>query len=435
MNGFWRAYEWVEKTFWNSLSKKLCGFLFISLFQLFLVAYLWFVLGALYTRLQAGPLSDSARLVMAAAIDHALLWVIGFWVVSLAVIVFMIGYLRFLIVRPIKMIITIFNEIGAGEGDLSRNIPTVTFDEIRDLSLSYNRFVAKMREIISQVRLLSGQTAVGAARTRNSVDESLSMASKQDDCAAQVRGASKESTDGIEDVSAKAHEIVTTTLSNLVMARESFDELNVVSERISSISLQMGHFNQTVVGLSQRSVSIQSIVGLIKAISEQTNLLALNAAIEAARAGDAGRGFAVVASEVGKLADRVKAATNEIAANIEDMLTLVVNTESETAQITHKAEETRELVERSSRHFGKMIGDFEQTTGSLNAMVSTLDALAGANRQINVHVGEIHELGRSVRTRLDQTEALACEHSIAAERMQELLSRFVIGETAPATRQ
>ena len=381
-----------------------------------------------------GPLSDSARLILVGAIDHALFWVVGFWFVSLGVTIFMIGYLRYLIVRPIKMIITIFNEIGAGEGDLSCNIPTVTFDEIRDLSLSYNRFVAKMREIISQVRLLSGQMAMGAARTRHSVDESLSIASKQDDYAAQVRGASNESTDGIEDVSAKAHGIVETTLSNLTLARESFAELNLVSERINSIRLQMGHFNQTVEGLSQRSVSIKSIVGLIKAISEQTNLLALNASIEAARAGEAGRGFAVVASEVGKLADRVKAATNEIAGNIESMLALVAYTEGETTDITHEADEAQEVVERSSRHFGKMIGDFEQTTGSLHATVSTLDALAGAHRQINLHVGEIHELGQSVRMRLDQTEALACEHSVAAEDMQELLSHFVLGEPASAVR-
>ena len=57
------------------------------------------------------------------SIDGALFWTLALWVVSVVFIAFMVWYLRFLIVRPLKMIIQIFNEIGAGEGDLSRTSP------------------------------------------------------------------------------------------------------------------------------------------------------------------------------------------------------------------------------------------------------------------------------------------------------------------------
>jgi len=427
MDWFWRVYQWVEKTFWNSLSKKLCGFLFVSLFQLILIAYLYVELDSVRGQLRAGPLSESVRQGMAESLDAVLMWSTGFWVFSLCLIVFLIWYLRFLIVRPINLIISIFNEIGAGEGDLSRDIPTITFDEIRDLSVSYNRFVTKMREIIGQVRLMSVRIAMDSARTRNNVHESLSSAGQQDACATLVRDASGESTLGIERVTVQAHEISETTSSNLAVARQSYEELNLVAERIYGISQQVGHFNQTVEDLSQRSISIKSIVDLIKTISEQTNLLALNAAIEAARAGEAGRGFAVVADEVRKLSERVKSATNEVSSNIEGMLSLVANTEVETNDISHGTEDARQVVERASQHFRDMIGDFEHTSGNLNSIVSTLDGLEGANRQINQHVSEIHSLGRNVKTCLDLTDATSEELSSAAEQVQELVSRFVIG--------
>lgn len=428
MGWFWRTYAFIEKTFWNSLGKKLGSFLFISLFQLILIVYLYVELSGLRDALRAGAVSEAGRQAMAGTLDEVLIWSAAFWVFSLVTIVFQIWYLRYLIVRPIRMIITIFNEIGAGEGDLSRDIPTITFDEIRELSQSYNRFVTKMREIISLVRLMSVRIALDSARTRKNVAESLAIARDQDACATRVHETSDASTQGIEELTVQAHSISDTTLSNLGLARESFDELNIVAERISNISQQVGHFNKTVEDLSERSASIKSIVDLIQAISDQTNLLALNAAIEAARAGEAGRGFAVVADEVRKLAERVKVATNEISGNIEGMLGLVANTEVETGEISTGTEAAREVVARASQHFRIMIEDFERTAGSLNDMVSTLDTLAGSNRQINGHVSEIHGLGQDVKARLDRTEHDAEELSADTEQVQELVSRFIVGE-------
>lgn len=428
MEWFWRLYTLIEKTFWNSLTKKLCSFFFISLFQLAMVGYVYLVLEDVRTGLHASNLAPAVLQSMEGRIDQAIVWIFVLWLVCVVFIGFMVWYLRYLIVRPLKRIIGIFNEIGDGEGNLSHDIPTITFDEIRDLSLSYNRFLAKMREIISNVRLMTVRIAMDSARTSKNVSESLSSARQQDEVATQVREASDRTTDGINQVTNQTQGISQTTVSNLSMARDSYDELKAVADRIYTISQKVGHFNQTVDDLNQRSSSIKTIVDLIKDISDQTNLLALNAAIEAARAGESGRGFAVVADEVRKLAEKAKNASDEISQNIDSMLTLVSETQVETGQITQDTDEAREVVSRASQHFGKMVGDFETTSDSLSDIAVTMEGFAQTNREVNVHVSEIHQLSQEVTSRLNHTEQVAGALSRAAEQVQELVSRFVIGE-------
>jgi len=426
MDWFWRVYTLIEKSFWNSLTKKLCSFFFLSLFQLIMVAYVYMVLSDIKEQVKSHPMAASDAIQQ--SIDSAIVWTSVLWLLGFVFTGFMVWYLRYLIVRPLKMIIGIFNEIGAGEGDLSRDIPTITYDEIREVSISYNRFQLKMREIIGNVRLMTVRIAMDSARTRKNVSESLGSARQQDEFATQVRDASDQTTTGINQVTVQTQAISATTLSNLDVARESFDELKTVADRIYDISQKVGHFNQTVEDLSQRSASIKTIVDLIKDISDQTNLLALNAAIEAARAGESGRGFAVVADEVRKLAEKVKNATDEISRNIDRMLGLVSDTQVETSEITAGTHQAREVVSRASQHFGRMMGDFESTSSSLTQIAGTMEDFAETNRQVNRHVSQIHGLGQQVTERLNRTEMVADELSGVAEQVQEMVSRFIIGE-------
>lgn len=73
----------------------------------------------------------------------------------------------------------------------------------------------------------------------------------------------------------------------------------------------------SVADLGDASGQIGDFTALITSIAEQTKLLALNATIEATRAGAAGTGFAVVAKEVKELAQRSKAATDQVATVID----------------------------------------------------------------------------------------------------------------------
>ena len=307
-----RLYDWNERTFWNSLTKKLMSFLLLFFIDL---AYLGIYLQQ--KRMVAeemGRAGVSAEVMqrVSAGMDHGLMLLIGLTVVALGWNILQILYIRFLILRPVRMIATIFDEIGRGEGDFSRNLPTITHDELRSLAEAYNRFADKMREIISEVRKMSVNIAREAVVVRKTVASTAERASRQGEIANVVFGSSSEAIQAIQEVSNSTELISHSTDANLATARASLNEMHDIVSKVHLVSDKLTTFNTTVDHLAERSDSIRKIAGLIKDIADQTNLLALNAAIEAARAGEMGRGFAVVADEVRKLAERSQSAAQQI---------------------------------------------------------------------------------------------------------------------------
>ena len=430
MSTFREIYESIEKTFWNSLTKKLFSFLFLFLLN---GAYLlvWHDRRGAVEAVVAGAGAAPETLVaVAAAFDAGLYAMLGLTVLALCMMLAQILYLRHLIVRPIRVITTIFDEIARGEGDFSRDLPLTTHDELRDLAASYNRFAAKMREIIGKVRTMSVSIAREAVQVKLGVERSALDARRQGEMTQTVFEASTHSTAAIGEVSDSAREIDASTLRNLDIARESLDEVRNIASKINAVSEKLQRFNHTVDDLSQRSESVKQIAALIREIADQTNLLALNAAIEAARAGEAGRGFAVVADEVRKLAERVNKATQEIVGNINGMLALVGETRAENDVINDDVEQTRDVVTRSAAQFEHMVGEFERTGGQLTQIAGGMASLTDTNAHVHANVTEIHHLSTAVAGQMDNCEQRTTDLTKSTEAVQELVSRFKIGSGA-----
>ena len=427
---FWKIYETVEKTFWNSLTKKLCSFLLLFFIDVFYLAIYVTQQKQIQALLTAGEVSPQLAQSVGDALDTGLYAMLALTVAALFINVGQILYIRHLIVRPVRIITTIFNEIAQGEGDFSHNLPLVTHDELRELAISYNRFAAKMRQIIGEVRRMSVSIARGAVKVRAHVAGSAKDAQAQGRMTEVVFTASTESTSAIDGVSASAQNISASTTKNLEIARASLDEMHDIAGKINAVSEKVVRFNVTVDDLSKRSGSVKEIASLIREIADQTNLLALNAAIEAARAGEAGRGFAVVADEVRKLAERVNRAAEEITGNIDGMIGRVMNTRSENEVINTDVLQAREVVGKSARQFEFMVGEFETTGEQLLQIAAAMEELSATNAQVHENVTTIHDVAGTVATHMGESEERTTELAAATESVQELVSRFKTGEGA-----
>lgn len=427
MGLFHRLYDWNERTFWNSLTKKLMSFLFLFLIDLAYVAIYWHQKGVLATEIARSGANVEALQRLSNSMDFGLELMLGLTALALVWNLLQIFYIRSLILRPIRIISSVFDEIGRGEGDFSRNLPTITHDELRTLAESYNRFADKMREIISEVRKMSVSIACEAVVVKKRVAAAADQADRQGEITHAVFDASTEAMLAIREVSGSTEQIASSTDANLVTARVALDGMEQIVAKVQNVSDKLSRFNETVGHLAGRSDSIRQIAGLIKDVADQTNLLALNAAIEAARAGEAGRGFAVVADEVRKLAERVNVATQEISDNIGGMITLVRETQTENSVINTDIRQTRDVVEHSSVEFRRMLGDFERTGEQLIQIATAMEELTATNGQEHEAVTQVSELSRQVAESMKASESSVQSLSQATESVQELVSRFKIG--------
>ncbi len=329
--------------------------------------------------------------------------------------------------RSVKELIEISSEMGSNEGDLSKDFPA-TGDGLSELSESYNLFLKKLRAIIVNIRKMGVNIAVESVNVARRIKVSAENAMKQKELADIIFNYSDEATVAIGEISQNVQFIADSTDKNLKTAKDSLVELKDVTKKINNVSQKLDNFGLTVKDLSQNSESIKEVVSLIQDISDQTNLLALNAAIEAARAGEAGRGFAVVADEVRKLAEKARSATEEISKNVSEMLRHVNSTLSETEEINVYTQQTKEVVERSSGNFERMVKDFENTNSQLSTIASAIEELSLTNGEIHGRVNEIHNLTMNVTKEMEHSQQSSKDLSRITEDMQEMILRFKTGQ-------
>ena len=156
---------------------------------------------------------------------------------------------------------------------------------------------------------------------------SLTSSSVELEAAAGTLMSTAAATEAGSEGAANASKEVSANINSVAGATEQISaSVGEISRQVQESSLiaqeavrQAKETDASISALVAAAARIGDVVKVIGAVSEQTNLLALNATIEAARAGEAGRGFAVVASEVKALATQTSKATEEIAAQIQEM--------------------------------------------------------------------------------------------------------------------
>ena len=342
------------------------------------------------------------------------------------------------------------------EGDLTRDVPVTTSDEVGELAAAFNQMVASLRDIAREVKTTSTAVNTSAAALSASAEE---MNASTEEIAATVEQMAK----GAE------HQASLVEQTSKVM-REMASAINEIAARAKSAAeaaAEAGYTAQTggksageamdkmkgvfsiiegaatgVKGFSDKTQQIGSIVDVITKIAQQTHLLALNATIEAARAGEAGRGFAVVAEEVRKLATEAASSAEKIAEIIKqiqgentkvatsiEVATREISSGREVLTYTGDAlEDIVRVVVEEVKKVQEISALTQQQTQGAQELVKTIDEIAKVAEDNAAATEEASAATTQQTASMEQMAQAAQQLSRLADRLKTLVARFNVGD-------
>lgn len=274
--------------------------------------------------------------------------------------------------------------ITLAEGDLTFVIGKTSKDETGQLLAALKNTVAKLSQIIGEVRNAS---------------DNLSSASTQVSATAQSlsQGASEQAA-SLEETSATLEQSAAGVEQNTQNAKLT----DTIAGKAAASTVKGG---EAVVQTLSAMKSIAERIGIIDDIAYQTNLLALNAAIEAARAGEHGKGFAVVAAEVRKLAERSQIAAQEI---------------------SKMASNSVGVAEGASELLKAIVPDIQQTAELVQEITASSEEQSIGISQINVAMAQLNQATQQNASASEELAATAEEMSGQAEQLYEVMSFFKV---------
>ena len=315
-------------------------------------------------------------------------------------------------------------EVASGSGDLTKVLQVTHRDEVGQIAEAFNQFVAKLREMFITVRDESDSLARDAAGL-NRVAEKIAEDSRVQSTELSATAATiEEITVSINHIADHVGETESLVSVSRVNSVESHRAMANVEREVQSILTAVSSLHGVMGNLSGQSEQIKGIVGVIRDIADQTNLLALNAAIEAARAGESGRGFAVVADEVRKLAERTAAATVQIA----EMIDTVIR---KTGEAINHADMTNEKVASGVSLSREAAARVEEIKSNAEEIASRMSEITSSTAEQGVATNEMARSAERVNVMAQQTdgslqEALATIQVLASrgDQLKSLVSQF-----------
>jgi methyl-accepting chemotaxis protein len=310
-------------------------------------------------------------------------WVVLAFVLVAAVFAFVMGMaISRAISRPLDAAVELARAVA--DGDLTRSIDESGKDEIGQMSRALAAMVARLRGIVTEVRL--GVESVSTAASQ--------IATGNIDLSQRT----EEQASNLQQTAASMEELTSTVKQNADNARAAAQLANGATAVAARGGQVVGEVADRMDAITQSSRRIADIIGVIDGIAFQTNILALNAAVEAARAGEQGRGFAVVASEVRGLAQRSAQAAKEIKSLIEDSVekvgsgaTLVAEAGRTMSDIVAQVRKVSDLVSeigaasieqsRGIEQVGQAVNQLDQVTQQNAALVEESAAAADSMQQ------------------------------------------------------
>ncbi|EIW89043.1 putative methyl-accepting chemotaxis sensory transducer [Alishewanella agri BL06] len=354
-------------------------------------------------------LSEELDLALAAASQQINRISVGIFAVILLLVIALVSLIARSIHRPIKQASADLARIRSDK-DFTHRLSLQGRDEITGLGADMNAVLSDVQGLIQSVNqsvsTLDQVTVqlAAAAKTTNQVMRGQQSETDMVATAITEMGAT------IQEIAANTENTANTAETSNQNALIGQQQVSETVQHIQALASRLQQASSATAELERDSVSIGSVLDVIRAIAEQTNLLALNAAIEAARAGDQGRGFAVVADEVRTLAQRTQQSTTEIEG-------IIKNLQHKTKDIAKVMLACRDDGMQSAEQAGSASQLLQQITGDISRIMDMTTQIATAIEEQSSVAAEVNRNVVKIRDMSEDTLRSAEHNSGLSEQV------------------
>ena len=347
-------------------------------------------------------------------------------VLTLGVSIFLAHYLGALNGARAKLIVDAMNAMA--QGDLSKRVDMDGEDEFAWLSREYTTARRGFADAVRAIMSSAVQLASAAEELSKITEQSSQGVEKQQREVQQVATAMEEMSATVQEVASNAANAATGAQEADEQSKNGYEVVNETIETIHSLADEVKQTSEVIERLKDDSISIGTVLDVIRDIAEQTNLLALNAAIEAARAGEQGRGFAVVADEVRTLASRTQQSTQEIHQMIERLQSGANNAVEAMEHGRNKAEVSVAQAAKAGEAL-EAITSVVDNIKSMNIQIaSAAEEQSATTEEINRNIVNISDVADETAEGSKRTASSSDDLAQLAMELQQQVGRFQVNE-------
>ncbi len=337
-------------------------------------------------------------------------------VVTILVIMAVVALVRS-VTRPLRELIGMVNNLASADGDLTKDVHIDTHQELIQLSSGFSQFIAKLRDIVNQLKEV-GVAAKGTSERAKQINtETVQATNDQQKEIDSVVTATNEMSATATEVSQVAVEVADNAKRARSTVTDSQKSLSGSVNTVQQLTDDMQQATHSISEVASRTEDINRILDVIRAIAEQTNLLALNAAIEAARAGEQGRGFAVVADEVRSLASKTQSSTEEINQMIQGLEAGVKQAVAVIESGTGKAQSAMEETQGSYDSLTSVVEDISNIADHIAQVATAAEEQSAVSEEVSRNMTVIGDAARALAN-------LAAESNEASDELDKEMARL-----------